>query len=60
MVKQKIFRCYSVMLKKFLLESELEYFNVGVNDAGMTYWDFAKTPKFKKALDQWDELKGKK
>lgn len=56
MVSKNIYKCYSVGLKKFLLNQGLEYFNVGISTKKMTYWEFAKTPKFKKALDEWDKL----
>lgn len=53
LIEKNIFPCTSVRLKKFLMNKSLEYFNVYINEEGMTIWQFARTPKLKEALKEW-------
>jgi hypothetical protein len=48
-----LFKCTSVKLKDYLLKKGLEYFDIGINKKGLTYWAFAETPSFKKAIKNW-------
>lgn len=54
----KLYNCYSLKLFHFLKEKGFFYLSKGFNEhTNRHYWVFDKNSEFKKALDEWDEVK---
>ena len=51
-----IYRCYSDLLKNFLLSNNIQYFLVARDIVtGKKFYAFEKTAKFLYVLNQWNE-----
>ena len=54
----RFFYCYSVRLKKFLMDNGLRYDVVAVNkNSGRTFWTFKRDDKLDSLLIQWNKSK---
>lgn len=57
MVDKNVFPCTSVKLKKYFMDNDLKYFNVGIDNEGTTVWQFEKTDQLKNLLKRYAENK---
>ncbi len=56
--KRDLYKCHSLKLFYFLKSKGFFYLSKGINEkTNRYYWVFEKTPEFRTALDQWDEMK---
>lgn len=57
-MKNKIFCCYSLELRDYLLKNNFKYEVVGLNPTSKKmFWGFIKNKQLDKTLKEWSRLK---
>lgn len=57
-MKSKIFCCYSLELRNYLLKNNFKYDVVGLNPTSKKmFWGFIKNKQLNELLEKWSELK---
>ena len=57
-MKNKIFCCYSLELRNYLLKKSFKYEVVGLNPTSKKmFWGFVKNKQLNEALEKWSRLK---
>lgn len=57
-MKNKIFCCYSIELRNYLLSNNFKYEVVGLNPTSKKmFWGFFKSNQLHKILKEWSKLK---
>lgn len=57
-MKNKIFCCYSIELRNYLLSNNFRYEVVGLNPTSKKmFWGFFKSNQLHKTLKEWSKLK---
>jgi len=60
MKENRIFPCYSVPLRDFLIFKGFKYELVGLHpESKCMFWVFIKTNKLRECLEQWQETRSK-
>ena len=57
-MKNKIFCCYSIELRDYLIKNNIRYDVVGLNPTShKMFWGFIKNNKLNELLEKWSRLK---
>ncbi|MFR5021568.1 MAG: hypothetical protein ACLUCA_04580 [Mediterraneibacter gnavus] len=57
-MKSKIFCCYSLELRNYLLKNNFKYEVVGLNPTSKKmFWGFIKNKQLNETLEKWSRLK---